>query len=138
MQQGHVLGAIERQPLGAVVMHHLWDAGEHAAALVQGVAILLGLGHNDVDTALARPGSHTGNMTPGDEILSCFLHNFRFGPQSLNYSCRTRKKNMRKCFIVHLMYLKTNKYNTNHLGYGLEKEGLFSICFSLYVTNVFR
>lgn len=75
VQQGHVLGAVERQPLGAVVMHHLWDAGEHAAALVQGVAVLLGLGHNDVDAALARPGSHTGNMTPGDEneAVSCTI-----------------------------------------------------------------
>lgn len=75
VQQGHVLGAIERQPLGAVVMHHLRDAGEHAAALVQGVAVLLGLGHDDVDAALARPGSHTGNMNPGDEnqAVSCTI-----------------------------------------------------------------
>lgn len=75
MLQRHVLGAVERQPLGAVVVHHLWDAGEHAAALVQGVAVLLGLGHHDVDAALARPGSHTGNMTRGDEnqVVSCAI-----------------------------------------------------------------
>lgn len=67
VQQRHVLGAVERQPLGAVVMHHLRDAGEHAAALVQGVAVLLGLGHHDVDAALACPGSYTGNTTPTPE-----------------------------------------------------------------------
>lgn len=58
VQQSHVLGAVERQALGAVVVHHLWDAGEHAAALVQGVAVLFGLGHDDVNAALARPESH--------------------------------------------------------------------------------
>lgn len=57
MQQRHVLSAVERQPSGAVVMHHLRDAGEHAAALVQGEAVLLGLGHHDVHAALAGPGS---------------------------------------------------------------------------------
>lgn len=64
VQQRHVLSAVERQPLGAVVMHHLRDAGEHAAALVQGEAVLLGLGHHDVDAALARPGSHTEEIYP--------------------------------------------------------------------------
>ena len=60
VQQGHVLGAVERQTLSAVMMHHLWDAGEHAAALVQGVAVLFGLGNNDMNAALACPESHTG------------------------------------------------------------------------------
>lgn len=53
VQQGHVLGPIERQPLSAVVVHHLWNAGKHTATLVQRVAILLCLGNNDVNTALA-------------------------------------------------------------------------------------
>lgn len=57
VQQGHVLGAIERQALSAVVVHHLWDAGEHAAALVQGVAVFFGLGNNDMNAALARSES---------------------------------------------------------------------------------
>lgn len=60
MQQSHVLSAVERQTPGAVVMHHLWDAGEHAAALVQGVTVFFGLGNNDVNAALARPESHRG------------------------------------------------------------------------------
>ena len=58
MQQGHVLGAVERQALGAVVVHHLRDAGKHVAALVQGVAVLFSLGNDDVDAAMARPESH--------------------------------------------------------------------------------
>lgn len=58
VQQGHVLGAVERQALGAVVVHHLRDAGKHAAALVQGVAVLFSLGDDDVDAAMARPESH--------------------------------------------------------------------------------
>lgn len=53
VQQGHVLCAVERQTLSTVVMHHLWDAGEHAAALVQGVAVFFGLGNNDMNAALA-------------------------------------------------------------------------------------
>lgn len=57
VQQGHVLGTVERQTLSAVVVHHLWDAGKHAAALVQGVAVFFGLGDNDVYAALARPGN---------------------------------------------------------------------------------
>lgn len=55
VQQSHVLGAVERQTLSAVVVHHLWDAGEHAAALVQGVAVFFGLSDNDMNAALARP-----------------------------------------------------------------------------------
>lgn len=53
-----MLGAVERQALGAVVVHHLRDAGKHAAALVQGVAVFFSLGDDDVDAALARPESH--------------------------------------------------------------------------------
>lgn len=53
-----MLGPIERQPLSAVMVHHLGDAGEDAAALVQGVAVFLSLSHDDVDAALARPNSH--------------------------------------------------------------------------------
>lgn len=52
VQQGHVLGTVEWQPLSTVVMDHLWDAGEHTAALVQGVAIFFGLGNHDMNTAL--------------------------------------------------------------------------------------
>lgn len=52
-----MLSAVERQALSTVVVHHLWDAGEHAAALVQGVAVFFCLGHNDVNAALARPES---------------------------------------------------------------------------------
>lgn len=58
VQQGHVLGAVERQTLSAVMVHHLWDAGEHTAALVKGVAVFFGLGDNDMNAALARPESH--------------------------------------------------------------------------------
>lgn len=60
VQQGHVLCAVERQTLSTVVMHHLWDAGEHAAALVQGVAVFFGLGNNDMNAALACSESHRG------------------------------------------------------------------------------
>lgn len=55
-----MFSAIERQALSAVVVHHLWDAGEHTAALVQGVAIFFGLSNNDMNAALARSESHTG------------------------------------------------------------------------------
>lgn len=58
VQQGHVLGPVERQPLSAVMVHHLRDAGKDAAALVQGVAVFFSLSHDDVDAALARPKSH--------------------------------------------------------------------------------
>lgn len=57
VQQGHVFCTVERQTLSPIVVHHLRDAGEHTAALVQRVAVLLGLGHDDVNTALARPDS---------------------------------------------------------------------------------
>lgn len=60
VQQSHVLGAVERQTLSAVVVHHLWDAGEHAAALVQGVAVFFGLGNNDMNAPLACPESYRG------------------------------------------------------------------------------
>lgn len=55
VEQGHVFGASERQALSAVMVHHLGDAGKHAAALVQGVAVFFGLSNNDVNAALARP-----------------------------------------------------------------------------------
>lgn len=57
-----MLSAIERQSLSAVVVHHLWDAGEHTATLVQGVAIFFGLGNNNMNTALACPKSHKGHQ----------------------------------------------------------------------------
>lgn len=57
-----MLSAVERQTLSAVVVHHLWDAGEHTATLVQGVAIFFGLGNNDMNTALARPESNKGDQ----------------------------------------------------------------------------
>lgn len=59
VEQGHVLGPIERQTLRAVMVHHLGDAGEDAAALVQGVAVFFSLRHDDVDAALARPNAHS-------------------------------------------------------------------------------
>lgn len=57
VEQGHVLGPVERQALSAVMVHHLRDAGEDAAALVQGVAVFFSLSHDDVHAALARPDS---------------------------------------------------------------------------------
>jgi len=54
-----VLGVVEGQPLGAVVVHHLGDAGEHAAAPVQRVAALLGLRYDDVNAPLAGPARDT-------------------------------------------------------------------------------
>lgn len=74
VQQSHVLGAVERQTLSAVMVHHLWDAGEHAAALVQGVAVLLGLGNNDMNTALARPESHRGEGGGGINPKMLLIH----------------------------------------------------------------
>ena len=62
-----MLGSGERQPLGAIVVHHLWYAGEHTAALVQCVAVLFGLGHDDVHTALARPGKETRTWRSGKQ-----------------------------------------------------------------------
>lgn len=81
VHQGHVLGAVERQTLGAVVVHHLWDAGEHAATLVQGVAVFFGLGDNDVNAALACPeenneatfNTNTYKFTHHDVTLSLFV-----------------------------------------------------------------
>lgn len=55
MLQGHVLCSSERQSVCAVVVHQLRDTGKDAATLVQGEAQALhalGLGHNDVHTAL--------------------------------------------------------------------------------------
>lgn len=49
-----MFGPVERQSLCAVVVHHLRDAGENTAALVQSEAVLFGLSHDDVDTPLAR------------------------------------------------------------------------------------
>lgn len=61
MLQGHVLGSSERQPVYAVVVDQLRDAGEDAATLIQGEAQALNalsLGHNDVHTALTGPGNN--------------------------------------------------------------------------------
>lgn len=52
-----MFGTSERQTLSAVMVHHLRDAGKHTAALVQGVAVLFSLSHDDVHAALARPNS---------------------------------------------------------------------------------
>lgn len=51
--QGHVLSSSEGQTLGAVVVHHFWDAGKHTAALVQCVTTLFGLCYNNMHTTLA-------------------------------------------------------------------------------------
>lgn len=61
MEQRHVLCSMEWQAPGAVMVYHLWDAGEHTAALVQGEAVLFGLGHDDVNTTLTRPETKTRN-----------------------------------------------------------------------------
>lgn len=72
--------------LGAVMVHHLWDAaGEQAAAPVQGVAVLLCLRNNDVNTTLR----HTGGHKPADltHLLSSQLTGskaFKTNFQSLN------------------------------------------------------
>lgn len=63
VQQGHVLCSVERQTLSGVVVHHLWDAGEHAAALIQGVAIFFRLGNNYMNASLTGPDSHTHTHT---------------------------------------------------------------------------
>lgn len=57
VQQGHVLRPFEGQLLGGVVMHHLGDAAEDAAGLAQRVLVVLGLGHEDVDTSLTGPAA---------------------------------------------------------------------------------
>lgn len=64
-KQSHVLGTVERETLSAVIVHHLWDAGKHTAALVQGVAVFFGLSDNDMNAALARPELHRGGETQG-------------------------------------------------------------------------
>lgn len=56
--QGHVLGSREGQPVRAVVVDQLGDAGEDTATLIQRVAqtlTALSLGHNDVHTTLTGP-----------------------------------------------------------------------------------
>ena len=83
VQQGHVVGAVERQALGAVVVHHLWDAGEHTAALVQGEAVLFGLGHDDVNAALA------GSESQGDKGMG----QMRANPIPLSQLCCEIDKN---------------------------------------------
>lgn len=107
VQQGHVLGAIERQALVAVVMHHLRDAGEHAAALVQGVAVLFGLGDDNVDAALARPESHGGNDT-GDENHSRSGVFCPFSTKSQLWDMFSTSQTM---FHNAFDALKTNNYN---------------------------
>lgn len=67
MEQGHVFGPGERQALRAVMVHHLWDAGKHTAALVQGVAVSFGLSHDDVNAAVARPKSGRREGGEGEE-----------------------------------------------------------------------
>lgn len=62
VKQGHVFGAIERQPLSAVVMHHLRDAGKHTAALVQRESVFFSLSHDDVNAALTRPETQRRKM----------------------------------------------------------------------------
>lgn len=65
MLQGHVLRSSERQPVCAVVMDQLRDAGEHTAALIQGkdqqALCALSLGHDDVHAVLT--GSVRGAET---------------------------------------------------------------------------
>lgn len=105
MQQGHVLGAVERQALVAVVMHHLRDAGEHAAALVQGVAVLFGLGDDNVDAALARPGSHGGNDKGDENQPTSFTHGPGFSVHlEQNRNSETCSQPLRQCFTMLLMH----------------------------------
>lgn len=82
VEQGHAFGSSERQALGAVMVHHLGDAGKHAAALVQGVGVFLRLSHDDVNAALARPNSQRreggreekrSNHTVRSDFLSGYL-----------------------------------------------------------------
>lgn len=81
VEQGHVLGPVERQPLSAVMVHHLRDAGKDAAALVQGVAVFFSLGHDDVDAALARPRSTGGEkerkqaaLPTASDVYDCYQY----------------------------------------------------------------
>lgn len=60
VQQGHVLSPLEGQLLSGVVVHNFRDAGEDAAGLAERVLVVLGLGHDDVDAALAGPGWPAG------------------------------------------------------------------------------
>lgn len=77
VQQGHVLGPVERQTLSAVVVHHLWDAGEHAAALIQGEAVFFGLSNNDVNAALAGPEESNGEARINPEYHSHTFKTFK-------------------------------------------------------------
>lgn len=107
VQQSHVLGAVERQTLSAVMVHHLWDAGEHAAALVQGVAVVFGLGDDDMNAALTRPESHRGEETGikprnmiNSHILVCFMSMMKTG-----FLCQNKTRIL-FCMIFH--------YGTSH------------------------
>lgn len=65
-----MLSASERQTLGAVMVHHFRDAGKHAAALVQGVAVFFSLSNDDVNAALARPKEYGGLEQTGQTVYS--------------------------------------------------------------------
>lgn len=57
-----MVGGGERQLLGAVMMHHPWDAGKHTGALVQSEAAFFSLGRDDVNAVLTRPETQSGTL----------------------------------------------------------------------------
>lgn len=96
VEQGHVFGTVERQTLGAVMVHHLRDAGKHTAALVQGVAVFFSLSDDDVNAALARPSSqrrgggeeeqpHSVRLSISSEYWPCGENEHRLITSSYNH-----------------------------------------------------
>lgn len=52
VQQGHVLRPLERQFLTGVIVYHFRDAAKDSTRLIQGVLVVFGLSHYDVDASL--------------------------------------------------------------------------------------
>ena len=57
VQQGHVLCALERQFLAGVIVYHFRDAAKDSTRLIQGVLVVFGLSHYDVDASLTSPAA---------------------------------------------------------------------------------
>lgn len=57
VEQGHVLCPLEGQFLTGVIVYHFRDAAKDSTRLVQGVLVVFGLSHYDVDASLTSPGT---------------------------------------------------------------------------------
>ena len=57
VEQGHMFCPLERQLLIGIIVYHFRDAVKDSTRLIQGILVVFGLSHYDVDTSLTSPGT---------------------------------------------------------------------------------